>query len=142
MEKNENENNKLLKSEAINIDVSLLILRLSVGGLILLHGIGKLQDLTNGNTNFFDEFDPCGFGGYTMLLLAVISEFLCSLLVIFGVFFRIALIPLIVTMVMAFFVFHANDDLMDKELPLVYLICLVVLMLSGAGKYKIAKFKR
>lgn len=131
----------LLKSDAINIDLSILILRISIGGLILLHGIGKLQDLIHQNTTFFDQFDPFGLGGYTMLLLAVISEFACSILVMSGLYMRLALVPLIITMAIAFFVFHAHDDFMDKELPLVYLMCLIVLMLSGAGKYTLTKMK-
>lgn len=130
---------KFFKSEPIKINTALLIFRIAIGGLILLHGIGKLQDLVNGNTGFFDGFDPFGIGGFTMLLLAVISEFLGSILVILGVYMRLALIPLIVTMAIAFFVFHANDGLMDKETPLVYLVCLIILMFLGSGKYSLSK---
>ncbi|MEQ8906858.1 DoxX family protein [Ekhidna sp.] len=130
---------QIIGSHPIDIDVSLLILRLSIGGLILLHGIGKLSDLLDGNTSFFDDFDPIGIGGFNMLLLAVISEFCCSILIILGVFMRASLIPLIVTMSIAFFVFHANDQLMDKELPLVYLLSLIALFFSGSGKYSLSK---
>ncbi len=126
-------------TEPIKINTALLLLRVTIGGLLLLHGIGKLQDLINGNTTFFDDFDPFGFGAYNMLLLAVISEFVCSILVILGVYMRLALIPLIITMAISFFVFHANDGLMDKETPLLYLICLIILMFMGSGKYSLNK---
>jgi hypothetical protein len=41
---------------------------------------------------------------------------------------KLALIPLIVTMAIALIVFHANDSIMDKETPLIYLICSITLM--------------
>jgi uncharacterized membrane protein YphA (DoxX/SURF4 family) len=53
-----------------------------------------------------------------MLCGAVLAEFFCSLLVILGWLTRIALISLIATLAIAYFIFHAPDDYMDKELPL------------------------
>ena len=125
----------LLETQPKNLNLALLIFRVLVGGLMLLHGFGKLQDLINGKTSFFDDFDSIGIGGFTMLLVAVVAEFGCSLLIILGLFTRFALVPLILTMAIAFFMFHANDGLMDKETPLLYLICFVILFFTGSGKY-------
>lgn len=118
-------------------DMAALVLRLGLGGMMLLHGFGKLMDLLHGKTAFFDNFDPFRIGGTAMLTMAVIAEFGCSILLILGVLTRLSVIPLIATLSMAFFVFHANDGLMDKELPLIYLIGFVGLFLLGPGKYSV-----
>lgn len=117
------------------LDLGVLVLRIGLGVMMLLHGIGKLMDLLDGKTAFFESFDPLGIGGAAMLTIAVIAEFGCSILLILGVLMRLALLPLIATMAMAFFVFHANDDLMDKELPLIYLVGFISLFFLGPGKY-------
>lgn len=118
-------------------DVAQLFLRVGFGGMMLLHGLGKLMDLLNGKTAFFESFDPFGIGGVAMLTLAVVAEFGCAILLIVGLFTRLSLIPLVVTMAIAFLVFHAQDPLMDKELPLLYLVDFVGLFLLGPGKYSL-----
>lgn len=117
------------------LDLGAFILRIGLGVIMLLHGIGKLMDLLDGKTTFFESFDPFGMGGAAMLTIAVVAEFGCSILLILGVLTRLALLPLIATMGMAFFVFHANDDLMDKELPLIYLIGFIGIFFLGPGKH-------
>lgn len=106
---------------------------------MLLHGIGKLYDWLGGQTDFFDPF---GIGGQTSLGLVVFAEFFCSLLVIIGLYTRLALIPLIITLAVAFFMFHAKDELMDKELPLVYLLNSLVLLLTGPGSYSLDEWRK
>jgi len=44
---------------------------------------------------------------------------------------------MIFTMVIAFFVIHANDIFAMKELALVYLIIFVLMYISGPGKYSV-----
>lgn len=58
-----------------------------------------------------------------------------------GLFTRFALIPLIITMVVAGFVIHANDPLFDrgpsKELALMYLFPYIILFLTGPGRFSL-----
>jgi len=116
-------------------DLGLLILRLSAGGLMLSHGIPKLVKLFDGNPIAFG--DPIGFGPEVSLALAVFSEVLCALLIIFGWATRLATIPLIVTMFIAYFIVHGPDSFQSKELSLFYLLVYLVVLLTGAGKYSI-----
>lgn len=99
---------------------------------MLSHGWMKLNNILSGKLEFGD---PIGLGAETSLYLAVFAEFLCSLLIIVGVFTRIALIPLITTMLVAIFAVHANDPFQVKELAVMYLGIYVVLMFTGPGKY-------
>ncbi len=116
-----------------SIDLALLVLRLGISFLMLTHGIPKLLTLFGGEDIQF--FDPYGLGGEVSLTLAVIAEFLCSLLLILGLGTRLAVIPLMVTMLTAIFVVHINDSFTRQELPLLYLLVYTTLLITGAGKY-------
>lgn len=118
-----------------NTDIALLILRLGVGGLMLTHGIPKLMRLFGSDPIQFG--DPIGIGVEASLTLAVFSEVICSVLIIIGLGTRLASIPLIITMAVAFFIVHAADPFQNKELALFFLIVYVVLALTGSGKYSL-----
>ena len=113
-------------------DWASLILRLTLGLLMLSHGIPKLMKMMSGNMEFGD---PIGIGVPASLTLTVFSEVVCSVLIIIGLWTRLALIPLIVTMLVATFIVHINDDLGTKELALLYLFGYCSLFLLGSGKY-------
>jgi len=116
-------------------DIALLMLRLGVGGLMLTHGIPKLMKLFGSDPIQFG--DPIGIGVEASLTLAVLSEVICSVLIIIGLGTRLASIPLIITMAIAFFIVHGADPFQRKELALFYLIVYVVLLLTGSGKYSL-----
>lgn len=118
-----------------NISIALLILRVVIGGMMLTHGLGKLTMLFgNGPIQFLD---PLGIGLIASLVLAVFAEVICSIFLIFGVATRFSAISLSITMFIAAFIVHANDDFAVKEMALLYLLIYVVLAIVGAGKYSI-----
>lgn len=127
---------KLLGNQPAFIDLSLLLVRLAAGGFMFTHGFGKLQKLVNGN---FEFGDPIGLGPEVSLGLTVFAEILCASLVLVGLFTRLVVIPLIITMLVAVFIVHADHDFGKKELGLFYLINYLVIFLSGAGKYSLDK---
>jgi putative oxidoreductase len=112
--------------------VGLLVLRISAGLLLLsLHGWSKLKGFGEMSGGFPD---PLGLGHTASLTLVVFAEFFCSILVVLGLFTRLAVIPPIVAMAVAVFVFHADDPWAKKELALLYLAPFVTLLLCGGGK--------
>ena len=123
-----------LSGAALSNDLGLLILRLFAGGLMLTHGFPKLQMLLAGNFQFAD---PIGVGMELTLVLSVFAEFLCAILVILGFFTRLAVVPLIINMAVAFFIVHSPDPLQVKELALIYLIVFITLFFTGPGQYSI-----
>ncbi len=121
-------------------DAAALILRLGFGLTMLLgHGLGKLS----GFADRMDSFpDPLGVGSPVSLGLTVFSEFFCALGVTVGLFTRAAVIPLIVTMVVAAFVIHGNDPFAKQEKAILFLIGYVAIFLAGPGKYAVdSRFK-
>lgn len=117
------------------INIALFILRLFVGFLMLTHGFDKLTTLFGSEPIRFG--DPIGLGVTTSLALATFSEFLCSVLLIFGLGTRFAAIPLLITMLVAAFIVHAEDPFRRQELPLLYATIYIVIAIAGAGKFSI-----
>lgn len=120
-----------------NLNLGLLLLRLSAGGFMLTHGYPKLQRLVAGEMRFGD---PLGLGPEVSLVLAVFAEFFCAVLVMLGLGTRWATIPLIVTMAVAAFIAHGADPFGRKELALLYLVSFVFLLLTGGGKFSLDYF--
>ncbi len=117
------------------VDLGLLIFRLGISGLMLTHGIPKLIKFFGSEPVVFR--DPLGFGEVTTFTLAVIAEFLCSILIILGLGTRLAVIPLILTMAIVAFIVHASDGFGSQELPLLFLTGYILLFFTGSGKYSL-----
>jgi putative oxidoreductase len=113
-------------------DLALAILRISISGMMLMHGIPKIERLFASPIEFGD---PIGVGPTLSLILALIGEVVAPILIIIGFKTKLAAIPAIITMFVAAFVVHLNDDFGTKEKALLYLVGFVVVLLAGPGKY-------
>ena len=118
-----------------NINSAILLLRIAAGIFMLTHGIGKFELLIGGGPIQFP--DPFGVGASTSLFLTVFAEVFCSLLLIFGLATRFAAAALLITMLVAAFVVHINDDFSKQELSLIYAAIYMVLLLAASGKFSV-----
>ena len=98
------------------------------------HGWGKLIGFGARSGQFAD---PLGVGSPVSLGLTVFAEFFCSLALVLGLFTRGAVIPLMVTMLVAALVIHGDDPWGKKELALLYLASFAALFIAGPGKYSL-----
>jgi putative oxidoreductase len=121
-----------------NIDLALLILRIAGGGFMLTHGIGKFIKLTGDDPIQFA--DPIGVGVTASMTLAVFAEVFCAVFLILGFATRFSAIPLLITMLVATFIVHANDGFGKQELPLLYAVTYLVIAITGGGKYSVDNF--
>lgn len=115
--------------------VSFLILAVRVVFAILFftHGVDKMMNF-NDIVNTFP--DVLGFGSYMSLMVAIFCEFCCSLFLLAGLLQRIVLIPMIISMGVAFFDVH--DAMMPQgELSLIYFIVFILLFFSGPGRFSV-----
>lgn len=119
----------------ISMDLGLLILRLTGGGLMLYHGLPKLMKLFAGGTIQFP--DPLGVGATFSLVLAVFSEVVCSIFLILGLKTKWAAVPLLITMFVAGFLVHASDPFKVKEKAILYMFLYIAIFFTGAGKYSV-----
>lgn len=117
-----------------NYACALLMIRLLFGGLFLWHGMMKIVTYGGDIASFPD---PIGLGSRLSFYLAVFAEVICSAAVIFGAFYRLALVPMIITMAVAFFFVHHGDAFAVKELALIFMSMFVLMFCMGAGEYSL-----
>ena len=111
----------------------ILCLRVFFGVLFFTHGIDKM---TNFNELSLTFPNVLGFGSYMSLMVCIFCEFCCSLFLITGLMVRITVIPMIISMAVAFFDVH--DGMFPQgELSLIYLIMFVILYITGPGRFSI-----
>lgn len=114
--------------------LGLLILRIVLGSFMMRHGFGKMEHFSEIAPDFYSFL---GLGGKISLGLVIFSEFFCSIFLILGLFTRIAVIPLIITMIVIIFIIHADDPIGKKELAYLYFGGYITLLLKGSGKFSV-----
>jgi len=122
------------------IDTALLILRLVLGVLILLHGISKLPpppELIAGVLAKANLPTALAYGVY-------VGEIVAPILLIVGVWTRLAAVVIAINMVVAVLIAHAGQlfSLGEQggyalELQAMYLFVAIALALTGAGRLSV-----
>lgn len=125
---------KILQTSSLNTDLAILILRLLFGGLFTYYGFSKIQQYDAIAPHFPDLI---GIGSTLSFILVIIAEFGGGLLIALGLITRLAVIPVFITMVVAYFLAHANDPFTAKQIAFVYMILCPVIFLLGSGKYSL-----
>ena len=121
-------------------DIGKLALRLTLGILMLLHGIAKLRYGVGGIEGMVTNHGLPGFLAYGVF----VGEVIAPLLVIFGFYARIGGVIMAVNMVAAITLAHGSQLLdLDKsggwalELQGFFLFTSIVVALIGPGKFGI-----
>lgn len=115
-------------------DLYFILFRLTIAVLMLMHGIPKLGKFSEPELHFAD---PIGLGEGTSLVLTVFAEVLCSVTLAIGLWTRLSVIPLAITMLVAAFIVHADDPFGKQEFPLLYVLCYLSIFFSGPWKYSL-----
>jgi putative oxidoreductase len=117
-----------------------LLIRLGAGGMMLTHGIPKIGRLFGeGPVKFADPF---GLGPEISLVLAIFAEVICAGLVMVGFKTRLATFPLMLTRLTAAFYAHWNDPFGKKELPLLFFLVFLAILIMGPGKYALDAIRK
>ncbi|WP_455962728.1 DoxX family protein [Bacteroides bouchesdurhonensis] len=125
------------KPNTTKVSLFLLAVRIIFGILLMNHGIQKWSNFQELSMTFPD---PLGIGSPLSLGLAIFGELVCSMGFIIGFLYRLAMIPMIFTMSVAFFVIHANDVFVVKELAFIYLVVFILMYIAGPGNFSIDYF--
>ncbi|MEO7982854.1 MAG: DoxX family protein [Bacteroidota bacterium] len=118
------------------LSFSLLMLRLSLGGLMIPHGYQKLQSFAAKSAGFSDPFH---IGGPASMSLTIFAELFCAVLIVLGLMTRLACIPLIIAMSVAVFYSHHGQIWGDGEHAALYLFGFIALLFTGPGKVSMDK---
>ncbi|MFD2940005.1 DoxX family protein [Flavobacterium notoginsengisoli] len=118
-----------------NTDFGLLVLRISIGGLMLFHGVSKIL---HGISFLVENMGAFAYAVY-------IGEVLAPLAILFGWRTRIASVILAINCIVAIAVAHSKDIFSigeqggyANELITLYLLGAIALFFTGAGKYAIS----
>jgi len=112
-------------------NIGTFLLRLGAGGLVIAHGYDKLVHFATMRHQFMNFM---GIGSSTSLTLVIFAEFFCGLLVLLGLFTRLSVIPLVISMTVALVKAHHNDVFGAGEKAALYLVCFLAILLLGPGK--------
>jgi putative oxidoreductase len=122
-------------------DLAKLLLRLVLGGLLLLHGVAKIQ---GGIDPILGAVAKAGLPS-EFAYLVYVGEFAAPLLLILGIWTRAAALIVVVNMLVAVALVHSADlATLSRsggwalELQAFYLATALVVALLGAGRYALA----
>jgi putative oxidoreductase len=111
--------------------IGLFLFRIAFGLFMLFgHGWGKMMTFSEKAGAFPD---PLGMGNELSMAAAIFAEVACAALVVLGLATRIAVLPLIFTMIVAAFIVHGGNPFSSQEPALVYLAAFALLFFTGAG---------
>ncbi len=123
-----------------NADLGKLILRLTLGGLLLFHGISKLLNGTGFIEGLLTSHGIPAFFAYGVF----IGELLAPLMVILGYHTRIGALLIVFNMLVAFALAHTHQLLKigsgggwALELQGFFLFTALALIFLGPGRYKL-----
>ena len=123
-----------------NHHLGLLILRVSVGIMMLLHGIAKIQSGTAGVEGMLVEKGLPYFFAYGV----IVGEVLAPILLILGYRTRLASIIFVINCIFIIYLGHYEVFALGKyggwssELPGLYLFSALALIFTGGGDYSIS----
>ena len=122
-------------------DMGKLVLRLAVGGMMLLHGIGKIRGGVGGISDMLAAKGLPGALAYG----AYVGEVVAPILIILGLFTRAASVIMVINMLTALALAHSADILKLSphggwaiELPMLYLLGALALVFLGSGRWSLS----
>jgi putative oxidoreductase len=125
-------------------DLGILFLRLSLGILMLLHGIGKLQGGVDGISGMLAAKGMPGFIAYGVYL----GEVIAPIFIVIGLWTRPAALVFAINMVIATLLAHSNDMFalgktggLTRELNYLYFFGALALVFLGSGKFSVSRGK-
>jgi putative oxidoreductase len=126
--------NRILGFRSLNTDLASLLLRMIIGGLFMYYGYMKVES--------YDQFLPMftdiiGIGAKLSFNLVIFAELGCGFLVLIGFMTRLTIIPIFITMAVAYFIAHKNDPFLIKQIAFLYLMLCPVVFILGPGRYSV-----
>ena len=129
-------NNKLTNYRSLNTDAAVFLLRLIFGGLMFRYGYMKVAAYNQILPMFGDII---GIGAKLSFNLVILAELICGFFVLIGFFTRLSVIPIFITMIVAFFIAHAKDPFDSKALAFIFMLLSIVVFILGSGRYSVDK---
>lgn len=117
-----------------------LFMRLFTGVMFMSIGIRQISHFNEIAPDFYSAF---GMGSETSLLVLILIEVICSMLIILGLFTRFAVIPPMVSMIVAefamieYYITLGLPSVVSMQmgyLPIMFIGIFIFMLLAGPGK--------
>lgn len=121
-----------LISRCRTLDWTILYLRIFLGGILLLHNIGKMQlynEIVNSYPNLLHLGSAASFTAVTILQVVL------AVLLVLGIRVRIAALLLSAGMLAAILIAYPGKGVLASELGFVYMGTCIALVISGGGLF-------
>ena len=118
--------------------VSLLLFRIAISPeMMTAHGLKKIGI---GVAEAEHVPNPFYLPETLNSLFAISANLFFPVLVILGLFTRIAVLPILAVTLTGYFVVHWNDSFLEQDMPFMYSVCYLFLLVSGPGKYSLSYY--
>lgn len=109
---------------------SLFVFRVLISlELMIAHGLKKIGAGAEQVPN--PLYLPAAFNQ----LIAVSANLFFPVLIIMGLFTRLATLPILAVTLTGYFIVHWNDSPLGKDMPFMYSVSFLLLLVLGPGKY-------
>lgn len=102
--------------------------------LFRVHGMKKFR-VENGQREHVPN--PLGLPDKLNGMVATFSDIVVPFLIMLGVGTRLVVLPTIGVTAIGYFVVHRKDSLEVRDVPYMYTLCLLFILVMGAGTYSI-----
>lgn len=114
---------------------AILFFRVAVATeLIVVHGLKKI-----GIGVAVAEVipNPLGFPEDFNNFVAIAANVYLPVLVVLGLFTRLAALPALAVTATGYFIMHGHDSLIERDIPFMFSVALLTIVMLGGGKYSI-----
>lgn len=119
-------------------NLSLLVFRIAVSvELMAVHGLKKLGV---GVATAEQVPNPLHLPANLNYYFATTANLVFPVFVILGFFTRVAVLPILAVTLTGYFVLHWHDPMLEKDVPFMYSIVYLLILLMGPGKYSVDSF--
>ena len=119
------------KYSAGAVNAGMFILRVGCGILLFNHGYQKITHFSNTADHMPALF---GLSGTIKASLVIFAEFFCTLLVMLGLFTRLACVPIVISLGIAVFKAHNMDVFGQGQAATLFLVAFAAILIIGPGK--------
>lgn len=115
---------------------AMLVFRILIAfELFRVHGMKKFRSDKNGHME--NVPNPFNMPDKLNRLIATFADTVVPFLIALGVFTRLAVLPTIGVTAIGYFVVHRNDSLEVRDVPYMYTLSLLLLLILGPGRYSV-----
>ena len=116
-------------------DLTMLLFRFAISlELMIAHGLKKIGI---GVAKAEKIPNPLHIPDVLNQYFAIASNIFFPVLVMIGLFTRLAVLPILTVTLVGYFFVHWNDSLLEKDMPFMYTVAYLLLLAIGPGRYSV-----